>query len=370
MDTQVQNIKTARAEGMVCFTLDIHLWSGRKRLRKEMLVLKNPKFGDLPPESLATLGTIKIADPEDLHPFSAIKRKAESLLMSNGLPLLGTIAIPDAKVKMVRDKLIELQEEFKDLRHDLEAHYDKRIEAWRAIEANKEWAQLIEDIPSAEAVSGRLAFGVHMCRVVAPSVDGFEAGDMEFESQMSGLKGELFKDAEAEAKLMIEQYLHGKDKHGTVRERDSITQRTLRPLRRIGEKFRSFCFLDDTVAPLADLIEHCLAVAPAEGPITGKELMQIWSMARLLSNAKEAMDMAIHCRDTDSPADVLNEMVPEEAVKPTAPTQEDAAKAADSSASGIVVTKAETPTNDFVQQSDFLIKPVQDDSGPSFTGFF
>ena len=64
----VPNIKQTKTDGIVCVALDIHLWSGRKRLRKEALLSKNPMLADLPPESLATLGSIKIADPDDLAP--------------------------------------------------------------------------------------------------------------------------------------------------------------------------------------------------------------------------------------------------------------------------------------------------------------
>ncbi|VTU43669.1 MULTISPECIES: DUF3150 domain-containing protein [unclassified Variovorax] len=41
----VLNIKQTQANGIVCVSLDIHLWSGRKRLRKENLLAKNPELG-------------------------------------------------------------------------------------------------------------------------------------------------------------------------------------------------------------------------------------------------------------------------------------------------------------------------------------
>jgi len=104
-DKSVPAIKQVDAKGIVCVTLDVHLWSGRKRLRKEALIEKNPELSDLPPESLATMGSIKIADPDDLAPFLRYKREAEKLLKLNGLPLLGTVGIPDSKLQKVFEDL-------------------------------------------------------------------------------------------------------------------------------------------------------------------------------------------------------------------------------------------------------------------------
>lgn len=368
MDDSVLNIKTTRADGMVCVSLDIHLWSGRKRLRKEHLIQKNPKFSDLPPESLATLGSIKIADPDDLAPFSRLKRKAEKLLQSNGLPLLGTMAIPDAKIKAVREELKALQKEFDDERCGLEANYEKRLDEWRMAPKNAEWKDLIQEVPTAEAVAGRMSFGMYMCRLVAPSLDGFEEGDADFQQQMGGLKGELFKDAEAEAKLMLENYLVGKNKHGSVAQREKITRRTLRPLKRVGEKFRSFAFLDDTVEPLATLIEHILSTLPSEGPIEGKDLMQVMWLCQTLSNSTTAMQAAVLCRDTASPAQVVLELggatTTAQTSQDTQPQESQPQAHVDQQMTGLDVSQF------VINSSPTLIQPSQDDSGPSFVGVF
>ena len=130
-------IKQREAQGLICVTLDVHLWSGRKRLRKEKLLEKNPEFKNLPPESLTTLGSIKIADPDDLAPFMRIKREAEKQLLINGLPLLGTIGIPEAKLDSVFKKLTVLQKEFEGLRAQLHRDYETRVQDWREKDENK-----------------------------------------------------------------------------------------------------------------------------------------------------------------------------------------------------------------------------------------
>ncbi len=311
-------IKQREAQGLICVTLDVHLWSGRKRLRKEKLLEKNPEFKNLPPESLATLGSIKIADPDDLAPFMRIKREAEKQLLINGLPLLGTIGIPEAKLDSVFKKLTVLRKEFEDLRAQLHRDYETRVQDWREKDENKGWAHLINDIPTPEYVAGRLAFGFHLCRVSAPSAEDASPINEHYGRQVGGLKGELFADAAREARLLMERYLTG-NVDGAVRKRDKITQKTIGPLRRVAEKLRSFSFLDPTVGPMAQVVEHCLSLLPHEGPIEGTHLTHIWSLARTLANEKAAEEAAAIAMRLSSPSMAFEELLSKSADTVQAP---------------------------------------------------
>jgi hypothetical protein len=311
-------IKQREAQGLICVTLDVHLWSGRKRLRKEKLLEKNPEFKNLPPESLATLGSIKIADPDDLAPFMRIKREAEKQLLINGLPLLGTIGIPEAKLDSVFKKLTVLQKEFEDLRTQLHRDYETRVQEWRDKDENKGWAHLINDIPTPEYVAGRLAFGFHLCRVSAPSAEEASPINEHYGRQVGGLKGELFADAAREARLLMERYLTG-NVDGAIRKRDKISQKTIGPLRRVAEKLRSFSFLDPTVGPMAQVVEHCLSLLPHEGPIEGTHLTHIWSLARTLANEKAAEEAAAIAMRLSSPSMAFEDLLSKSADTVQAP---------------------------------------------------
>lgn len=308
MDNAV--IAQKQAAGLICVTLDVHLWSGRKRLRKESLLEKNPEFGNLPPESLATLGSIKVADPDDLAPFMRLKREAEKVLSSSGLPLLGTMGIPEAKLDRVFKKLLSLQAEFNNLRATLHRDYEVRVSEWRDKDENAGWAHLIKDIPTPEYVAGRLSFGFHMCRVSAPSVEEGSVVNELYGQQVTGLKGELFADASREARVLMDKYLTGKDPAtGTVRKRDKITQKTLGPLRRVAEKLRSFSFLDSSVQPMAEVIEHCLSLLPKDGPIEGLSLVHIWTLARTLANESAAEEAAAIALQLSSPSLAFDDLL-------------------------------------------------------------
>lgn len=321
----MEKIHTKEAKGLVCVTLDVHLWSGRKRLRREVLVEQNPEFKDLPPESLATLGAIKICDPDDLAPFNRIKREAEKLMLTAGLPLLGTIGIPEAKLPRVFKKLQELQADFNAQRDLLHKNFEERIDEWRAKPENEDWEHLIKDIPTPEYVAGRLSFGFHMCRVSAPSDSDGPINEM-YGKQVGGLKGELFADAAREAQLLMDRYLMRRGESGK-QEREKITNKTLRPLRRVAEKLRSFAFLDPTVEPMAQVIEHCLSLLPAEGPIEGVHLVHIWTLARTLANEKASEEAAVLAMQMGSPAQAFEDLLaksPNVVASPAVPIAEPA----------------------------------------------
>lgn len=307
----MDDIKIMRPDsrGLIRVELEVHLWSGRKRLRKEALIETNPAFADLPPESLTTLGAIKICDPEDLKDFLRLKREGEKALARSGLPFLGGWGIPDAKIQSLHTKLRELQAEFGEHRERLQRDFAVRIEEWRDKPENEEWKHLIAEVPSAEYVAGRLSFGFHLVRVSAPSDEDGSVLNATYDNQMGGLKGELFADAAREAQLLINKYLIGKDASGVVSKRPKITQKTLRPLRRIAEKLQSFAFLDQSVQPLASVVEHCLKLLPQDGPIDGPHLVHIWSLARTLSSASVAEEAAMLAMHMGSPVDAFEELL-------------------------------------------------------------
>lgn len=304
-----QAVKQKSLAGIVCVTLEVHLWSGRKRLKKESLISKNPEFANLPPESLATLGSIKICDPEDLAPFLKKKRAAEKLLVNSGLPAFGTIGIPEAKLDTVFKELVRIQAEFNQLRDAFYKRFDAAIELWREQDENAEWLNLLHDIPSPEEVAGKLSFGFHLARAEAPSDNEFSEANKLYSKQMTGLKGELFSDAAREADILITKYLTGADAKGVVKKKEKVTWKTLRPLKRISEKFQSFSFLDPSCEPMARMIDHVLELLPGEGPIDGVHLMHIWSLSQALTKPSRAMAIAEMAFSAESAADAFEHLL-------------------------------------------------------------
>lgn len=313
---------------IVIATPEIHLWSGRKKLKKAALVAANPDLAGLPPETLATMGAVKVADPEDLRPFQRLKRKAESLLEAEGLPLFGLRAIPEGKLERVDRELAAIKADWAKELAKLQRDFDVKVEAWKTATENAAWAHLIKDVPTVEYVCGRLTFAYHFYRVSAPG--GAAQTSEAFSASIGGLKGELFAEAAAEATVLVEKYLVSKTASGAVKVRERITPKTLGPLRRIKEKLEGFAFVDPTAAPLAEMIGHVLALIPADGAVTGAQVLQILALGRMLASPGGAAEAARLAFEAEGPARAFETVITaENATAKPAPAAMDHAGAFD-----------------------------------------
>lgn len=286
---------TVNAADLVVFMLDVHLWGGRQALRREQLIAANPTLQGLPPQELASMGSIHICDPDEIRKFSRIKRAAQMAISDYGLPFLGAFAVPIAYYQKVHDRLVELRMEFEAAVRDLEQRYNGAATAWQAKwkMQNPAYQSLLARVPSAQEVAGRLSFAFHCFKVNAPSDNLDDSARQGFDTQVTGLKGELLSEVATEAQLLLEQYMVERKENGTTEQRSSITRKTLRPLQRVARKLETFAFLDTSVKPLTELVQKVLDGLPAEGPIEGGDLMLVWTLATALGNPATASHVAM-----------------------------------------------------------------------------
>lgn len=288
----MQTIQTVQPDNVICVLLDIHLWSGRQALKREHLIESNATLAALPPAELASMGSVKICDPAEVRVFQRLKNEAIRVLEDNGVPLLGAVAIPAKSYDEVHKKLTDIGNRFDALAQDLLTRYDTEAARWRTKWAaqNPQHAHLLRRMPDAQSVVGRLSFGFHPYAIQPPRAqDKQHSANELFNKQLKGLKGELLNTAAAEANDLLTKYLVSKES-GTKREH--ITQKTLRPFKRISAKLRSFAFVDPCVQPLADVIDSVLASLPADGQVEGAGLISVWNLATLLSNPVSASRIA------------------------------------------------------------------------------
>ena len=81
---------------LTALRLDVSIWSARKKLTPA-------DFGtlELPPEKLASLGSKRVCNPEDLRIFATLKSRAITLLDRHGVRFLGGWAIPETSSRPV-----------------------------------------------------------------------------------------------------------------------------------------------------------------------------------------------------------------------------------------------------------------------------
>nr|WP_186827586.1 DUF3150 domain-containing protein [Comamonas testosteroni] len=307
----MDNITTVSTHDVVCFVLETHLWSGRIQLRAEDLKKFSSTNTSLPDAALASLGSVKICDPQVTRTFEQLKREAKAVLEAAGLPLFKARAVPTHRHAEIRAKLDDIKSRFEYESKKLLATYTTKVSEWRGkwLKENPGYGHLLDRIPSAESVFGRLSFEYHDYRVEPPKGVYDDEGGSEFTTKLSGLRGELYKEAATEAITLMESCM---DKAGCQRE--YITPKTLGPFKRIAERFRDFQNVDPSAIAAAELIEatvtQAMTFAQSEknNRISDGALMIVLSMAQTFANPATAARLAEKSRAVGS-TEVIAELL-------------------------------------------------------------
>jgi len=258
---------------VIVISLDVRIWSGRKKLRPEDLTTS----GRLPPKDLVSLGSKKIFDPKALKPFAEVKRKAETRCQVIGVRFARAFAIPKAAAKSVVEELNDLAETFKQVRETFLATYDEEIRRWKNQHPGYERLIEAELLPKA-LVGSKFAFGYEVFAINAVHGDDELAALMEEGGAGNltlGLAGALYQEVASESREFVRQSLVG---------RHEVTQKFMRPVRAIREKLAGLSFLDPGIAPLVASIDEVLAAVPRKGKISGPSLAALRGVVTLLTD--------------------------------------------------------------------------------------
>lgn len=161
--TQVPPANVTNWDDLNCFRLDISMWSGRAKLTREDL--KDPNA--VPPEALASLGNLKLIDPDQLKIFNALKRRACRACEARGSAFLGGYVVSKQSVATLDEELSDIRNDYSAAVSKLVQDYDTKTKAWMT--KNPQWSHILQPrMPSASDVERRFAFGWTIFKV-APS---------------------------------------------------------------------------------------------------------------------------------------------------------------------------------------------------------
>lgn len=290
-----QEVQVCSAANLVCIQLEVHIWSGRRKMDKTDLIRADPAFARLPEKDLASLGAVKICDPEDIKAFQRIKNKAETVLERAGLPILGAWGIPEVKFDGVLAELMTLKSEFEKLLINFSASFDTRLTMWREahLAKNPTWKPMFDNLPpAAKAVAG-LSFTFHPYRISAPHAENASV-NAHFNDEVGGLRGKLLKSVADEANGFIDSLMQ-QNNSGAVVARAYITPKTVGPIRRATAKLASFAFLDPVMMPVVEHINRILDRMPTKDKIIGTDLLDLKMLANQLRSAQSLQELIRVC---------------------------------------------------------------------------
>ena len=258
-------------ERVVLVKVEANIYGARKKLKKEDLVLADGS--KLPPEDLASLGSKRLLDPDQLTVFNRLKKEAERICLRVGTRFLGGFAIPNEAAAGITAELERIAQDFAVAKTKFLAGYDAAVTDW--VVRHPEFAGIIEQaVDSVEFVSTRLSFDYLVVTVGLP--EALPPEDVaRLETKIGSMSEQMFYEISVEANQFIEQSLLGKDQ---------VTRNALRPIRRMRDKLDGLGFLDYRVAPVVNTIDDLLARIPDKGAIAGGILQEILATAMLLAD--------------------------------------------------------------------------------------
>lgn len=297
---------------LTAIRLDVAIWTARRKLSAA-------DFGNsgLPPEKLASLGSKRVCNPEDLRIFAALKARAVALLERTGVRFLGGWAIPEAQTSGVVRELSRIGAAFEEAKAAFLARYDEAIRQW--IADNPGWESLIAgSTVGVDTVRSRLSFGWQVFQVAPPRAKGKAAFSAALTTEVNGLAGTLFDEIAKSATETWRKSYEGKAE---------VSQKALSPLRTLRSKLTGLAFIEPRVMPVADLIQAALVTMPARGPIGGMPLYALHGVFGLLRDPVALVCHGQRILDGEDSADILRELAvaqrgtePEEAPLPSETT--------------------------------------------------
>ena len=258
---------------LLVVNLDIHIWTARKKL-----VPLDLGGAELPPEDLASLGSKRVCNPEDLRSFTTLKARAVSVLERSGIRFLSGWAVPNARIDDIMRELAVIRDEFNAAKESFLQRYEQSVRDW--IARHPQWGNIIAgSTVSEEYVRSRLDFRWQVFQVAQP-----EAVDRNMDNlkeDIDRLGGTLFDEIAKAA---------GEAWHRCYAGKTEITRKALSPLKAMYDKLMGLTFVEPRVAPVAELLDTAFRSIPKRGAITGSTLVMLQGLVSLLQSPQALME--------------------------------------------------------------------------------
>jgi len=281
-------------ECLLAVNLDVNIWSARRKLSPDDF-----SHGDLPPEGLASLGSKRICDPNELKIFGTLKSRAVSLLSKSGVRFLGGWAIPEGKAPDIIHQLDIISKDFLKAKNDFISRYDQSVATW--IKDNPGWENIIaSSTVNADYVAKRIDFNYQLFKVVNPADVSKTKIDIGLKCEVAKLGHTLFDEVAKSAQDAWKKSYLGKTE---------ITRKALSPIKAIQSKLADLSFIEPKVVPVAAMIDAALEKLPKRGALTGNPLLMLKGLVSLLTDTNALLAYAQEIIDGRSNDNVLDALM-------------------------------------------------------------
>lgn len=209
--------------------------------------------GTLPPEDVASIGSLITVDKEVLRPFNAIRSATKRLCESKGVRVGMGTAVPGPELQATMAALEKLKDEFYEAKRSFLADFLRHLD--ERAESHPQYASLIKArAPSFDYVDRRMHYDIDVYKLAVPNADpNSTVLSRTLARQGNDIGSRLFEETAEFVKDAYER---------TMKDSGTVVRRNLAPFRdSLLPKLRSFQLLDSRCRPAADLLEQMLTQA-------------------------------------------------------------------------------------------------------------
>ena len=257
----------------VCVLLSCTLWTGRRRLQPEDL---GELVRELPPEELASMGSLKLCDPAELRELARIKRRAERACESLAVKFLGGYATDEANLDRIVNTLTSLKAEFDAAALRMVNGLQSMVDQW--VQDHPEWAEAIRRCPpDVNRIAAQLSFEYQVFRISRPGDEDAPAND-GLQRAVSGLSSQLYHEIATHARRTLQRSFEGKT---------AVGQRAVQAIRVMAEKLDALSYLDGGIQPVLEKMTAVRDALPRSGEIAGRHLVDVVALLNFLGNEEQ-----------------------------------------------------------------------------------
>ncbi|NGZ68930.1 hypothetical protein G6Z92_18615 [Vibrio aestuarianus subsp. cardii] len=237
-------------QDVIAVHLRFSTWTGRKKLAENDLSLR----GEAPPKELIALGSKYTTDASYLKVFNTLKRRAERLCLSIGIPFMGGYAVPSSKADTLAIGLNKIVQDYEKEANAYCAKHDSIQDEWVSKFPEYE-LKLRAALTPAQEVKSKISAAFSMFKVQSAQ-SAVQSVDVSMKQEVEGLSLSLDDDIMRGASKLLT----------SLTDAISPNRTNVNGLVNLREKVEGLAFLNGRFNRLV----HEIKKVEGKMPITGK----------------------------------------------------------------------------------------------------
>lgn len=219
----------------------IKIWTGKVQLKETDF--PEEVRNNLPPKTLASLGSKYLVDPELIRKLTALRTGVDNVLIQHGIRFLKGVLIPNTLIPKIVSFLDDQAHEFKNCVEQFLNSYDNECRKWAQQFPEFEQA-LLNSCPNVSQITEKFDFSYQVFTIRSCETKGGYDTTAEL---IKKIPNTASKEAAEQIKTLLAE---------TFKDSVKLTKRSLRPLLKAVDRLKHLALLNPDLTRSAHLLEQ------------------------------------------------------------------------------------------------------------------